>query len=267
MSEAQSRMLRKHAAVVVGILVVACTKPDSGSVGKASDTTAPGEVGILAAKYLVGPPGMDEAATKEYIEDDIDFGGKTKADSAYTGPFDCASCERSPVTLTIVPEEKSYKVDWNYAFRNSKRRGYIVAKIYNDDNVEFKPLQIPPGDSIYMWVGPISADGVNRAAAFYKIASDGKVIAGPLMAKHTVLYCDNPKWEDRTHAAAKAEHADDGPCYESKYPGAPVPAAAKKVAYTTVAMTHAMFAPSGAWLSCVYGCCEVGALDQLEQGP
>ena len=73
MSEAQSRMLRKHAAVVVGILVVACTKPDSGSVGKASDTTAPGEVGILAAKYLVGPPGMDEAATKEYIEDDIDF--------------------------------------------------------------------------------------------------------------------------------------------------------------------------------------------------
>jgi hypothetical protein len=171
------------------------------------------------------------------------------------------------VTLTIVPEKRSYKVDWEYAFRNTRRHGYIVAKIYNEDDVEFKPLQIPPGDSIYMWVGPISADGTDRAVAFYKLAADGGVIAGPLMKKHTVVYCDNPKWEDRKHAAAKGEHEGDGPCTERKYPGAPAPAAAKKVAYFSASMASTMFVPGGAWLSCVYGCCEVGALDALEIGP
>ena len=265
MSKAQHTRVGHHAVIVMAVLAAACAKPGSneGSV----DTSAADSVQLLASNYLVGPPGAHQSNTKYYIEHSIDFGGKTKADSAYTGPFDCATCEKTPVTLTIVPEEKSYKVDWNYAFRNTKRRGYIVAKIFNDDAVEYKPLKLAAGDSAYLWVGPISADGNDRAVAFYKIASDGKVIDGPMQARRILWYCDNPKWEQRSRAAAKGEHEGDGPCYEVKYPGGTAPAAAKNIAYHTVSYSNMMLRANGAWLSCVYGCCEVGALDAPNEPP
>lgn len=250
MLKSASRAIMSCAGILVAVMSFGCTKPEENGM---SDTVA-----LAAPPFLVGPPGANPANTKYYVENTIKFGGKGHADSAYTGPFPCPGCAKAEVNLTVVPEARNYTVDWNYAFRNSKRRGWIVAKIYNADTVDYLPLELTKGDSAYLWVGPVDSTGSDRAVAYYKIDNTGHA-TGPMMPYRKVLYCDNPKWENRRHAAAKGKHEGDGPCYEVSYPGGTA-STTTKASISPVSLTRAMQGRGGAWLSCMYGCCEIGAV-------
>lgn len=254
MSGSHTKVIRTGSAIVIGLiaLIAACTKkPNDMGGGVASN-----------GQWLVGPPGMDTAATIAYMKTKVSFGKKDAEDSAFTGPYPCTGCPNDPVTLTIVPEKQAQHINWDEAFRNDENKGAIVAKVVNDNDYPYPPLQLNAHDSAYMWVGPITNDGVDRAVAYYKIDADRGTASAAISPDRTVTYCDMADWRGRTHSAAKGQHPMANRCYRVTYE--PVPPAVSKASnkpmplFTNVSFTSAMFRSNGTWISCVYGCCEVG---------
>lgn len=255
MSRSHKAVTRTGSAILIALvaLIGACSKKPNDMGG-----------GVAAAgQWLVGPPGMDTARTIDYMKNKVSFGKKDADDSAYTGPYPCAGCPNDPVTLTVVPEKQAQHINWDEAFRNDENRGAIVAKVVNDNDYPYTPLQLNGHDSVYMWVGPVTNDGVDRAVAYYKIdAATGKA-SSAINPNRTVTYCDMADWRGRTHSAAKGQHPMANRCYRVTYepvpPGTTTASSKPMPLFTNVSFTSAMFLSSGTWISCVYGCCEVGA--------
>jgi len=256
MSTSRKMVVRTSVAVLIAAIAVidGCNKP--GANGD-RDLAAGGQ-------WLKGPPGRDTAATIDYMKNKVKFGNKTAEDSAFTGPYPCPGCPTNPVTLTVVPEKQAEHINWDEAFRNADTLGAIVAKVVNDNDFPYPPLQLNQHDSAYMWVGPITASGSDRAVAYYKIDSETGHASAAINPDRTITYCDMPRWKGRTHSAAKGEHPMASRCYRVTYEpiGAKAAPAAVSSApmplFTNVSYTSAMFRSSGTWISCVYGCCEVG---------
>ena len=105
------------------------------------------------------------------------------------------------------------------------------------------------------------ADGSQRAVGFYKIdASNGTATAAPTTYT-AVSYCDMKGAKGRSKSAAHGEHPSGGRCFSVNYSAsqpATTTTAQKLPLFTNVSYTSAMFRSSGTWISCVYGCCEVG---------
>jgi hypothetical protein len=249
--------IRGTSAILIAVIggLTGCSKPSA---------TGGGEV-MANGQWLVGPPGKDPAKTADYLKNKISFGKKEAADSAFSGPYPCATCPGGTANLWVVPEKQSLHVNWDDAFRNDDTLGVIVAKVVNDNPFPYPELQLGAKDSAYLWVGPISNDGIDRAIAYYKINAETGEASAPINPDRSVVYCDMPKWKGRTHAAAKGEHPMATRCYEVTYnPSPPRPAPTSTASaramplFTNVSYTSAMFRSSGTWISCVYGCCEVG---------
>lgn len=262
MSGSQSKVIRTSSAILIAFiaLVGACSKPAATNGGLVASN----------GQWLVGPPGMDPAATIDYMKNKISFGNKTIADSAFIGPYPCQGCPNDPVMLTVVPEKQAEHINWDEAFRNDENQGAIVAKVVNDNNYPYPPLTLNAHDSVYMWVGPITNDGVDRAVAYYKIDAQTGTASAAIKPDRSVTYCDMPKWKGRSHSAAKGEHPMASRCYRVTYEPLPPRAAPVNVSnasntsmplFANVSYTSAMFRTSGTWISCVYGCCEVGFTD------
>jgi hypothetical protein len=255
MSRSAFRGSRISGVILISMigLLVACSKPSMSGDG---GTTAAG------GQWLVGPPGMTPATTIDYMKNKVSFGRKAADDSAFIGPYPCPGCPNNPVTLTVVPEKQAQHISWDEAFRNDKNKGAIVAKVVNDNDYPYPPLQLNAHDSAYLWVGPITNDGTDRAVAYYKIDATAGTAVGPINPDRSVVYCDMPNWNNRTHSAAKGQHPMANRCYRVTYePVPPYAASATKAPmslFTNVSYTSAMFRSSGTWISCVYGCCEVG---------
>jgi hypothetical protein len=224
---------------------------------------------MAGGQWLTGRPGLNPAETIKYLKD-ISFDGKTPADSAFTGSYPCAVCTGDTATLTVIPEKQSQHINWDEAFRNDDNEGAIVAKVLNENSFAYKAtnaqgtLEIPAHDSVYLWVGPVNDDGSDRAIAYYKIDEATGAASAPMSAYRTVTYCDMPKWKNRTHAAAKGKHPMASRCYQMTYTAVPSAAAVSVKPlplFTNVSFTSAMFMSNGTWISCVYGCCEVGLPD------
>jgi hypothetical protein len=248
-----SRILTGSAILLAAIgLAAGCSKKPTAGGGTMAST----------GQWLKGPPGTDTAATIDYMKNKVKFDGKSAADSAFTGPYPCEGCPQNPAMLTVVPEKQALHINWDEAFRNDDNEGAIVAKVVNENDFPYPPLQLNAHDSAYMWVGPITASGNDRAVAYYKIDAVTGHASAAINPDRSVTYCDMPKWKGRTHSAAKGEHPMASRCYKVTYEPVPSPvssASAKPLPlFTNVSFTSAMFRSSGTWISCVYGCCEVG---------
>lgn len=262
MSRSHGAVIRTGSAILIALVAVigACSKKpnDMGSGGTVSSN----------GQWLLGPPGRYPDKTIDYLKNKIQFGKKEVADSAYFGSYPCATCPGGAANLWVVPEKQSLNVNWDEAFRNDDTLGVIVAVVINDNAFPYPELDLAPNDSAYLWVGPISDDGNSRAVAYYKINPTTGKASAPMQADSSVTYCDVPKWKGRSHAAAKGEHPMASRCYVVTYspaPPRPAPAASGATAsikpmplFTNVSYTSAMFRSDGTWISCVYGCCEVG---------
>lgn len=238
-------------------ILIAMIAALAGGCGKKPETIAVGAAG----KWLVGFPGMNTADTKTYMTK-VKFGGAGNQDTVYTGPYPCtdAGCTQPTVELTVTPEEKAFQIDWDRAFRNQDNEGAIVAKINNNTDFPYPAYGLAAHDSTYMWVGPINNDGSSRAVGFYKInAGDGTATAAPKTYTE-ISYCDMPK--GRTKSAAHGQHPASSRCFKVKYEPEPAPAtnttAQTLPLFTNVSLKSTMFLASGTWISCMYGCCEVG---------
>ena len=261
MSRSHRAAIRTGSAILIALVAViaACSKKPRDMGGGS---------GAANGQWLVGPPGKDTAATIDYLKNKVQFGRKALDDSAYAGAYPCATCTGDTATLWVVPEKQSLHVNWDEAFRNDDTLGVIVAVVINDNSFAYPELDLGPGDSAYLWVGPISNDGNDRAVAYYKINPTTGKASAAMKADRSVTYCDMPKWKGRRHAAAKGEHPMASRCYVVTYtPAPPRPPSATAPAnasnntmplFTNVSYTSAMFRSSGTWISCVYGCCEVG---------
>ena len=255
MSGSRRAVIHTGGAILIALVaaISACSKNKLAEDASASN-----------GQWLVGPPGKYPDKTIDYLKNKISFDGKTADDSAFTGPYPCSGCPEDPVTLTVVPEKHSLHINWDEAFRNDDTLGVIVAKVVNDNAFPYTPLQLNAHDSAYMWVGPINNSGNDRAVAYYKINAQTGAATGPINPDRTVTYCDMPKWKGRTHAAAKGQHPMASRCYKVTYEpvsknAAPATASTTPLPlFTNVSFTSAMFRTSGTWISCVYGCCEVG---------
>ena len=241
------------------VILVAIVAALAGGCGKQPETMA----GAAAGRWLVGYPGQNTAETVNYMTR-VKFPGASNRDTVFTGPYPCPEpeCTMPNVDLTVTPEEKAFQIDWDRAFRNQDNEGAIVAKIKNDTDSPYPAYGLAAHDSTYMWVGPINADGSQRAVGFYKIdASNGTATAAPTTYT-SISYCNMPR--GRSKSAAHGEHPPSSRCFNVNY--SPSAADTTKKAerlplFTNVSYTSAMFRSSGTWISCVYGCCEVGYAD------
>ncbi len=230
-----------------------------GGCGKKPESMAMSAAG----RWLVGYPGQNTAETVNYITNRVKFPGTSNRDTVFTGPYPCteAGCTSPTVELTVTPEEKAFQIDWDRAFRNEDNEGAIVAKIKNDTDSPYPAYGLLAHDSTYMWVGPVNADGTQRAVGFYKIdASNGTATAAPTTYT-AISYCDMKGAKGRSRSAAHGEHPAGGRCFSVNYsasPPATTTTAQKLPLFTNVSYTSAMFRSNGTWISCVYGCCEVG---------
>ena len=217
-----------------------------------------------AGRWLVGFPGKNKSETVYYMTR-VKFPGVSNKDTVFTAPYPCkvTGCTTATVDLTVTPEEKAFQIDWDRAFRNEDNEGAIVAKINNNTDYPYPPFGLYKKDSVYMWVGPVNDDGSERAVGFYKInASNGDATAAA--TRYTsVSYCDMPGAKHRSKSSAHDQHPPSSHCFTVNYsPTAPSTTtnttAQKLPLFTNVSYTSAMFRSDGTWISCVYGCCEVG---------
>ena len=211
---------------------------------------------------------MNPTDTKDYM-DKLKFPGAADGDTVFTGPFVCtgAGCTKDSVNLTVTPEKGSFHINWDEAFRNDENKGAIVAKFTNDTDFDYPPLQLGKHESAYMWVGPITNDGNDRAVAFYKINADGTAV-GPITQDRKIVYCDLKNYKARRKASAKPHHPHASRCYEVTYN--PMPPATKMTMSneslikkeSLIKMVSYQFdaISGGTWISCMYGCCEVGGV-------
>lgn len=236
---------------MVATLAGGCSKPETMAVA-------------AAGRWLVGFPGKNTAETVNYMTR-VKFPGTSNRDTVFTGPYPCteAGCTNPTVDLTVIPEEKAFQIDWDRAFRNEDNEGAIVAMVKNDTDYPYPAYGLAAHDSTYMWVGPVNADGSQRAVGFYKIdASNGTATAAP--ATYTsISYCDMPKAKNRSKSAAHGQHPPSNRCFSVNYAGSAAASTTNTTAqklplFTNVSYTSAMFRSNGTWISCVYGCCEVG---------
>jgi hypothetical protein len=255
MSSLRSARIRTGSAVLVAIVAAL-----AGACGR-----KPQPMSMSAAgRWLVGYPGQDTAKTIDYMKD-VDFPGTSNKDTVFTGPYPCndAGSTSTTVELTVTPEEKAFQIDWDRAFRNEDGEGALVAMIENKTASPYPAFGSTGNDTVYAWVGPINADGSDRAVTYYKIdKASGKATAAPT-AYRKVTYCDIKGAKKRSKSAAHGEDPDKKHCFTVDYtPAAAAPAAnttAEKLPlFTNVSFTSAMFRSNGTWISCVYGCCEVG---------
>ena len=239
--------------LAIAILVAACTSKDEAvrtdTSGATTAVTADGnDPEERAPKGLIGPPGSDTAETRKYMGK-VDFGKDVKTDSGFVVKVACPECTQDSVELRVMPEKKSYKVDWPTALVNRDNEGWVVAQITNmDPSVTYPPLQLGPGENAYQWVGPTTVDGKQRAVAFYKIDLKTGIASQPLSQIKKVSYCTDPNWKKRKQGVAMPKHPGNVTCVEATYtpPGG------------TVIMTATPFFPPGStWISCAGGCCEV----------
>ena len=217
-----------------------------------------------AGRWLRGYPGQYTAETVNYMER-VKFPGTSNRDTVFTGSYTCTApgCTAAMVDLTVIPEEKAFQIDWDRAFRNEDDEGAIVAMVKNDTEYPYPAFGLAKHDSVYMWVGPINADGSQRAVGFYKInASNGTATAAPATSM-SISYCNLPHSQGRSRSAAHGDHPPSNRCFSVNY--TPTSSAAttnttaqKLPLFTNVSFTSAMFRTNGTWISCVYGCCEVG---------
>jgi hypothetical protein len=217
-----------------------------------------------AGRWLVGYPGLNTANTVEYMTNRVKFPGTSNRDTVFTGNYPCneTGCTSTTVELTVTPEEKAFQIDWDRAFRNEDNEGAIVAMIENKSGSPYPAFGSNGHDTVYVWVGPINNDGSDRAVGFYKInASNGTSTAAPT-AYRKVTYCDIKNAKHRSKSAAHGEDPDKKHCFSVDYTPAAKPpentTAQKLPLFTNVSYTSAMFRSNGTWISCVYGCCEVG---------
>lgn len=82
------------------------------------------------------------------------------------GNFRCRTGEcgaKDEVHLEIFPTDRARGHDWRAALdvTNDQRKGHIVARIVNHDNVPYEPLSLNPRDTVYLWVGR-NKDGEDR---------------------------------------------------------------------------------------------------------
>jgi len=255
MSSLRSARIRTGSAVLIAI-VAALT----GACGKKPEAMSMSAAG----RWLVGYPGQNTANTVYYMTR-VNFPGTSNKDTVFTGPYPCndVGCTSQIVQLTVTPEEKAFQIDWDRAFRNEDNEGAIVARIENTTGSPYPAFGSNGHDSVYVWVGPINADGSDRAVGFYKINASNGTATAAQTAYRKVTYCDIKNSKHRSKSAAHGEDPDKKHCFSVDYtPAAAAPAAnttAEKLPlFTNVSFTSAMFRSNGTWISCVYGCCEVG---------
>jgi hypothetical protein len=205
-------------------------------------------VGILRSngnpKGLHGPPGADVTETKDYINNLVDFEPRHEKDSSFVYDFDCENCAKPKIRMWISPEKKAHKVKWEDGLSGSTNVGWIVAAIYNADTDPYVPLSLQPGETAYLWVGPLNQAGTDHGIAIYKIdKSDGSASAAMMQTK-SWKHCVPNTPESRSHAAAHHEHPQNQTCTDENT-GTPI-ATALRVGSSV-----------GTWISCTGGCCQV----------
>lgn len=239
--------------VVMAAAVIGCRKPPEGGQQMMGQ----------AGRWIAGFPGQNQSLTLYYIKERVSFPGASNQDTVFTGDYPCKKCPGKIASLTVTPEEKAFQIDWNYAFSNDKDEGAIVAKLKNDNGFAVDEYGLKAHDSVYMYVGPISTDGSERAVAFYNInMGDGSATRAPTIYT-TVTYCDMKGSNGRTRSAAHGQHPPSSRCHTTQYPAPSGAAAATTTAelpslFRNASFSATMFRSDGTWISCMYGCCEVG---------
>jgi hypothetical protein len=253
-------MLGLHGAGIRSgnVILVAIVAALASGCGKKPETMAV----AAAGRWLVGYPGKNTAETVNYMTR-VKFPGTSNRDTVFTGPYPCTvtGCTSATVNLTVTPEEKAFQIDWDRAIRNEDNEGAIVAMITSPTGSAYPPYGLTGNDTAYMWVGPVNADGSQHAVGFYKINASNGTATAATTTYTTISYCNVPNSKHRSKSSAKGEHPHKDRCFKVDYSGsaqAGPMTAAKLPLFTNVSYTSAMFRSSGTWISCVYGCCEVG---------
>lgn len=199
-------------------------------------------------KGLHGPPGANQTETQDYINNIVDFEPRQVKDSSFVWDFDCGTCTKPKVTMWVSPEKKAHKVDWADGMGGTTKVGWLVAALYNADTVPYVPLSLAPGETAYLWVGPLNDAATDHGVAFYKIDKSNGSASQPMMVAHDYTHCKSKV--SRSHSAAKHEHPPGEEC-----------AMAFRGTLTAMALGGSSV---GTWISCTGGCCQV-QLQQQEQ--
>jgi hypothetical protein len=232
-------------ALGMAIVIAGCGKKDS-EVQKA-EPAGGARRGIVA---LHGSPGADGgAATVTYMKE-LSF----LPANGYAEDVDCeGNCDgEQTLNLTIEPEASSHLADWREAMSAGSDSGYVVARIRNTTSKRFGPLGLAPGDTIYLWVGPITPTLTRHRVAWVKINLSNGATGPYRRSLNSVRHCTNigttPPNEPRAKKVGMGEHTG---CDTDKAVDA-----AQAESSDSSDVARQLILPPGLWLSCSGGCCQ-----------
>ena len=230
------------AAVFTMAMLTGC----NGSKTGADDTARPHDTTSIADDDDPTPDKggyPTDGKTEEWLKyvKDLDFNiDFAHIDSTAIIKYSCKegdACFPGDIRFLVIPEKRVVNTKWENAMKIANKKGFVAAAYWNMDRADVKSLNLPSGENMYQWVGPVSESAVG--IRLFNVDNNGMRISG---RADGYRFCA----EKNPHKKATVRKREVYVC--------PL---GDSVTTSSAALSSAVtLFPEDLWISCAGGCCQ-----------